>query len=103
MDKKKLESVKAAKKQIVEGSLTIWNARLDELAEGGHTKDLIDFVGSSVDDAALTNICGCPEPGSPKCGCKCGNPIDFDSRINVMGQMINEIGQEVKAIKAKIK
>jgi hypothetical protein len=105
MDKKKLEEIKTAKKKVVDGSLTLWNARLDELVEGDYNRDFINFIGGSVDNVALTNICGCPEPGSPVCQCKCppSSLIDYDSRINVMGQMINEIGEEIKAIKKKLK
>ena len=103
MNEKQLEAIKAAKKKIVDGSLTIWNARLDALSEGGHEMDLINFAGNSVEDIGLTNVCGCPEPGSPKCGCKPFDPFDFDNRINEIGQMVNEIRVELKGLKGKVK
>lgn len=102
LEEKQLQSIKLAKKKIVEGSLTIWNARLEALAEGGYNREIINHIGSAVDDVSLTNICGCPDPDSPKCGCSLDNPIDFDSRINEMGNKINEISAELKAIRNKL-
>ncbi len=101
MNAKQLQEIKDAKKKIAEGSLTIWNARADALAAEGQTRDLLNFVGSPLESGrAATNICGCPEPGSPVCFCKCP-PAVFDSRIFELGGRINEFAQEVQALKEK--
>lgn len=98
MDEKQLQAIKAAKKKMVDGSLTIWNARLDALHDAGLSQEVINHIGSPA-DSAWTDICGCPGPGSPKCGCGLDNPIDFDTRINEMNQKINAIQQDIKKIK----
>ncbi|RQD74121.1 MAG: hypothetical protein D5S01_07055 [Halanaerobium sp. MSAO_Bac5] len=105
MDKKQLQDIKEAKKKIVEGSLTIWNARLDALAERGNIRDLINYVGRSVDDVSWTNICGCPEPDSPVCFCGCP-PDDNEhlyNHINEMGRKINLILENINDIKSNFK
>jgi hypothetical protein len=98
MDKKRLQEIKAAKQKIVEGSLTIWNARLDALVEEGYSRDIINHI-SAVD------ICGCGG-GSPICGCDCPAPFttcssipDLDHTIVEMNKSINELAQELKSIK----
>lgn len=103
MDEKQLQKIKDAKKKVVDGSLVLWNARVDALAEAGYKEELINFIGSSVDDIAWTDICGCPGPDSPKCGCAIDDPLAFDSRINEMGQKINQISQELAVISKKLK
>jgi hypothetical protein len=102
MDRKQMEEIKAAKKKIVEGSLTIWNARLDALMEEGYSRDIIDHI-SAVD------ICGCGG-GSPICGCDCPPPFsscssypEWDHTINEMNKSIVELTQEIKDIKERIK
>ena len=63
MNEKQVKEIKDAKLKVVEGSLTLWNARFDALKEAGYTVDLINHI-------ALTDICGCGE-GSPVCICTC--------------------------------
>ncbi len=93
MDRKQMEEIKAAKKKIVEGSLTIWNARLDALMEEGYSRDIIDHI-SAVD------ICGCdcPPPFS-----SCSSYPEWDHTINEMNKSIVELTQEIKDIKERIK
>ncbi|HCF48739.1 MAG TPA: hypothetical protein DER60_00560 [Syntrophomonas sp.] len=101
MDEKRLQEIKIAKQKIVEGSLTIWNARLDALMEEGYSRDIIDHI-SAVD------ICGCGG-GSPICGCDCPAPFttcsnvpNLDHTINEMNKSIIELAQEMKTIREKI-
>lgn len=104
MDVKKVEALKEAKKKVVDGSLVIWNARLEALAEGRFEKDLINFIGTAVDSIGLTNVCGCPEPGSPVCECSCPPPGDeINSRINEMREQINQLSKTVQILAEKIK
>ncbi|ADQ14457.1 hypothetical protein [Halanaerobium hydrogeniformans] len=105
MDKKKLQDIKEAKKKIVEGSLTIWNARLDALAERGNIRDLINYIGGPVVDDSWTNICGCPEPDSPVCFCSCppDNSEDLYYHINEMGRKINLILENIDDLRNNFK
>ena len=54
----KLQEVFKAKQQIVEGSLTIWNARLETLAQAGDLKGLLDQMKSPVEPVADQGNCG---------------------------------------------
>ncbi len=54
-----IDEIKKAKAQIVEGSLTIWNARLDALARTGDVK------------GALAQLRMPAETGD-NCDCQCG-------------------------------
>ncbi len=117
MDKKKLQEIKEAKKKIVDGSLTLWNARLDELVTMGRPKDLINYLGNPLESGGPANVCGCPS--NPVCGCEPCNgncpPDDdddetgrrlfddrIDDRINEMSGRINLISQDINFIKDKI-
>ncbi len=51
-----LEEVKKAKAQIIEGSLTLWNTRLEALQKTGNIKDLLQHLGSPVE---WSDNCGC--------------------------------------------
>lgn len=102
MNDKQAKEIKLAKQKVVEGSLTLWNARLDALVEGGYSGELINHL-TAVD------ICGCGG-GSPICGCDCPAPFTtcsskpvWDHGINEVNKAIVELGQEIKAIKEKIK
>lgn len=102
-DGKKLEMIKEGKRQIVEGSLTIWNARMEALAELGYDEDFINHLGSPADDVMWKDVCGCGG-GSPICNCKkCDGLGIFDHSIYEMSQKINEIGKEISVIKEKLK
>ncbi len=101
MDKKQVQAIKLAKQKVVEGSLTLWNARLDALVEGGYTGELINHL-TAVD------ICGCGGD-SPICGCDCPDPFttcsslpNWEHGINEINKAIVELGQEIKAIKEKV-
>lgn len=96
MNEKKFQEIKEAQKKIVEGSLTIWNARLDALIEAGRAKDILDHI-------SLTNICGCPEPGSPVCQCSCPPALDLNHSIYEMKNTIVELGKEIQELKKFIK
>ena len=58
-----LDEVKKAKAQIVEGSLTIWNARLDAMVKSGDLKRAIDEMLTPIERAEGDN-----------CDCQCGPP-----------------------------
>lgn len=58
-----INEVKAAKAKIVEGSLTIWNARLDSYLKSGDTNSAINHLKSPVefgDDCSCNKSC---QPG----------------------------------------
>ena len=55
---KNIEEVKKAKKQVVDGSLTIWNARLDAFVQAGDLKSTLDQLITSCD--------------GDNCDCQCG-------------------------------
>ena len=57
MNKEELKKAQAAKKQIVEGQIVLWNARLEALIETGDVRAVITQLASPVED----NIdnCGC--------------------------------------------
>lgn len=57
----KIEEIKKAKSQIVEGSLTIWNARLEALERAGNIKGALDQMISPVEVGIFDN-CGCNSP-----------------------------------------
>jgi hypothetical protein len=54
---KNLDEVTKAKRQVAEGQLTIWNARLDALLEAGESGSIIEALASRVTDDI--NNCGC--------------------------------------------
>jgi hypothetical protein len=56
------KQVMDAKRQIVEGSLTIWNARLDMLMQSGNSNAIHNLLKSPVEEA---DNCGCGN----NCGC----------------------------------
>ena len=54
----KLDEIKKAKAQIVEGSLTIWNARLEALERVGDIKGVLDHMISPTEAGWFDN-CDC--------------------------------------------
>ena len=92
---KKINEIKKAQQTLAESTLTLWNARLEAMqVTNTPLQDIMDHM--------LTNVCGCPEPGSPKCGCSLNMNFGED-RINEMHKAINEIALELKLVKEKIK
>ncbi len=63
----KIEDIKKAKAQIVEGSLTIWNARLDAFQRTGDIKSTLEQMVSPA-EAGFFDNCGCNSP----CGSSLG-------------------------------
>jgi len=57
----KIEDIKKAKAQIVQGSLTIWNARLDALQSAGDIKGALEQMISPAEVGIFDN-CGCNSP-----------------------------------------
>lgn len=53
----KVADVKAAKAKMVEGALTIWNARLDAMLEAGNVQGAIDHMAAPAED--VINNCDC--------------------------------------------
>lgn len=101
MDKKQVMEIKAARQKIVEGSLTLWNARLDALIEGGYTGELANHINA-------VDICGCGG-GSPICGCDCPAPFTtcsskpgWDPGINELSRTIVDMEKEIKAIREQL-
>lgn len=56
MEEKMPELVKA-KRQIIDGALVIWNARLEALMGAGDMADVFDHLQSPVE--AFADNCGC--------------------------------------------
>ncbi len=52
----RVDEVKKAKAQIVEGSLTIWNARLDTMVRAGDLRSALAHVVSPIE---WGDNCGC--------------------------------------------
>lgn len=59
IEKAAVEHVAKAKAQVVEGALTIWNARLEAMVAAGDLKGAISHMGSAVE-------------GGNNCDCGCG-------------------------------
>jgi len=58
MDQKKIaESAMAAKKQIMEANMTLWNTRLEALVDAGDIGSILDHLRSPVEDKI--DNCGC--------------------------------------------
>jgi len=103
-----LDEIKRAKQTIAEGTLALWNIRLEAMiAAGFPLKDIL----KNVDDEP-TNVCGC-EDGGAICVCPCSYPnmdcncpTDYfgrDHLIYNMNQSIVNLAQEIKLIGEKIK
>jgi len=58
MIKERIDEVTKAKRQIAEGSLTIWNARLEALVAAGDLKGALDQLKTPLEEAEINN-CGC--------------------------------------------
>ncbi len=54
-----IEAVKKAKAQVVEGSLTIWNARLEAMMGAGDLAGAVSHLHSPIERAGDQCDCGC--------------------------------------------
>lgn len=63
--RKRMDEIVKAKRQVVEGQLTLWNTRLDALVEAGDARGVIDALTARLDDI---NNCGC----NVQCGARAG-------------------------------
>jgi hypothetical protein len=65
MKEKDIQEVINAKRQIVEGSLTIWNVRLGALAAAGNLDGVLDQMTHPAEEGGgnkgCNGNCGCPE------------------------------------------
>ena len=81
-----LEKVIEAKRKIVEGSLTIWNARLETVAKAGDYREVLQAAMSAIETGEGNGCpcngncptkpdsqCGCPPPDTGGCGSGCGS------------------------------
>ena len=59
IDQRSIDSVKQAKAQIAEGSLTIWNARLDAMISAGDVTAAIAHMRSPIERTGDQCDCGC--------------------------------------------
>ena len=55
--RKRMDEIVKAKRQVIEGQLTLWNTRLDALIEAGDTRGVLDALTSRLADDI--NNCGC--------------------------------------------
>jgi hypothetical protein len=55
--RKRADDIVRAKRQVAEGQLTIWNARLDAALDAGDGRAILDVLASRVADDI--NNCGC--------------------------------------------
>ncbi|MGX9728943.1 MAG: hypothetical protein ACTFAK_16995 [Candidatus Electronema sp. VV] len=97
----KLRELVEAKKKILEGSLTIWNARLETHVTAGNYEKMLEVLKSAVEDTnngscpagsgcpckpePTDSGCDCPEPDSG-CGSGCGS---LDLRKDWLGEVIS--------------
>ena len=58
---KNVEEVKKAKKQVLDGALTIWNTRLDAFIQAGDLRGALDQLITSCD--------------GDNCDCQCGSAL----------------------------
>jgi hypothetical protein len=78
MDTKLVKAVVDAKRQIVEGSLTLWNARLDAIIATGDAKAALEQIRAPIEDRI--DNCGC----NVQCGA-----AQFD-RLSPISRMAGE-------------
>lgn len=57
MDAKKLRSAVEARREIAEGMLTLWNARLEALVDTGDAKSIFEHIRAPIEDRI--DNCGC--------------------------------------------
>jgi len=57
----KIDDVVKAKAQVVQGSLVIWNARLQALEKSGDIKGVLEHLISPA-EAGFFDNCGCNSP-----------------------------------------
>ncbi len=71
MDTKKiLTEAVAAKKQIVDAQMTLWNTRLEALVDAGEIGSILDHLQSPIEDKI--DNCGC----NVQCGALRDTPFD---------------------------
>ncbi len=75
----KMEEIKKAKAQIVNGSLTIWNARLDALTSAGNLAGALDHLNRTAESG-------------DNCGCNSGCGAAF---------RMEDFAREINALKSK--
>jgi hypothetical protein len=63
MDRDLIEKAASAKRSVVEGSLEIWNTRLEILRSAGDIRGLLEVLKDPVEPYADNGNCG---------GCNCG-------------------------------
>ncbi len=63
MDRDLIQKAASAKRSVVEGSLEIWNTRLEILRSAGDIRGLLDVLTDPVEPYADNGNCG---------GCNCG-------------------------------
>jgi hypothetical protein len=68
LTKERLGELASAKKQVTDGSLVIWNARLEALINAGDLRGALDQLVSPVERGADNCDCGN--------NCKCGSAIE---------------------------
>ena len=66
MDEESLKKVESAKRQIVEGSLEMWNERLALLRSIGNINEIIAHLRSPIEPVADNGNCG---------NCSCGRHL----------------------------
>jgi len=60
VQKDRLDEITRAKREIVDGSLVIWNERLTALVNAGNLEGALDQLRSPAEIIAeITNNCGC--------------------------------------------
>lgn len=64
MDASLVERVGGAKRQVAEGALELWNARLELLRSVGDVRGLLDHLRSPIEPVADNGNCG---------NCACGS------------------------------
>jgi hypothetical protein len=63
INEKTVKGIIDAKKKVAEGALTIWNSRLELLANAGNLRDILDAIESPIDLVAGNSDC------NRNCGC----------------------------------
>lgn len=59
IDQQAIDNVKKAKAQVTEGSLTIWNARLEAMMSVGDVGGAISHMTAPIERAGDQCDCGC--------------------------------------------
>ncbi|CEA13201.1 hypothetical protein [Methanobacterium formicicum] len=70
-DEKKTKEILEAKRNIVEGSLTIWNARMEVLRTTGDIQGFLTHIATPIEPVADGSGCDC------NCGGELGSITDM--------------------------